>query len=155
MTWDNSKYIKLLLQRVSGSQDKWLMALRTTADYYGWTQEFPAWSPEVVDVRNGLEFFVDPGRRGEMFCETGLRVRISRSESTGGWPAGQTNQFKVSRNCGLRDLAEVAHFTQGDWHWMTSPYGERIKRARWEAMFQSSTYRRVGVMSRTRRAGAA
>ena len=147
MTWDNSKYVKLLLQRKAGTQDKYLIALRTTADYYGWTQEFPTWTPEIAFTSGGYEFFREPGRRGEMFCEAGRRIRVSRSPVKSGWPAGLVNQFKISENCGLWDLAEVAHFTQGNWHWMTCPFGERISRELWETRFQSrEPQRRRGLV---------
>ena len=148
MTWDNAQYVKLLLQREAGTQDKWLIALRTTADYYGWTEQFPAWSPEAVVVENGRRFFYDPGRRGEMFCEGGRRHKVCRSPSRNGTPAGKTNRFKLSANCGLVDIAEVAHFTQSDWYWMTAPNGERIRRERWELIYQESNpQQRGGLVS--------
>ena len=144
MTWDNNKYVKLLLEREEGQQDKYLIALRTTADYYGWTEEFPTWTLRTAFEVGGRKFARHPGTRGEMFCEVGLRLRVSRSPVTSGWPRGKVNQFKVSRNCSLWDIAEVAHFTQGDWHWLTCPYGERVSRARWEERYQTKTPRKRG-----------
>ena len=141
MTWDNSKYVKLLLERQQGKQDKWLIALRTTADYYGWTEQFPTWTLRPAPGEPpGSRFSMRPGR-GEMFCERGRRLRICRSRSRDGYPKGMTNAFKVSRNCGLFDLSEVAHFAQGDWHWMSSPRGGRIGRDRWESIYAVSPRR--------------
>ena len=137
MTWDNAKYVKLLLERRANRRDKYLIALRTTADYYGWTKQFPAWTPRVLG-RSGKYLLVrDPGRRGEMFCEAGFRVRVSRDPSKSGWPRGKVNAFKLSNNCSLWDLSEVAHFTEGDWYWMTGPKGERVSRERWELRYQT------------------
>ena len=144
MTWDNSKYVKLKIGDQPNKGSKYLIALRTTADYYGWTQEFEPWSPKVVETIGNRVFVSDPGRRGEMFCEAGRRHRICRSPKTAGMPKGMTNQFKVSANCGLADLAELAHFTLVDWHWMSSPHGERISRERWEEMYQATTSQRRG-----------
>ena len=144
MTWDPNAYVKLLLNREAGTRDKYLIALRTTADYYGWTEDFPIWTPKTVAVSGGYELCVDPGRRGRMFCEAGIRLRVCRSPSTAGNPRGMTNAFKVSTNCGKWDIAEVAHFTQGDWYWMTGPHGERIERARWEAHYQECNPRERG-----------
>jgi hypothetical protein len=148
MTWDNSKYIKLLIERPSGTGgDRWLIALRTTADYYGWTQEFERWTPKFLYEQGGYSFFAHPGR-GEMFCEAGRRHRICRTDSLHGMPRGKTNQFKVSRTCGLFDLSEIAHFTKSDWHWMSGPSGERISRDRWEAIYQAGPHnRRAGLVS--------
>ena len=144
MTWDNSKYIKLLLERRENKPDKWLIALRTTADYYGWTEQFPAWTLRTIATEGGYSFAFDPGRKGEMFCETGVSRRVCRSPSRDGNPAGLTNRFKISRTCGLFDVSEIAHFTKGDWHWMESPSGERVSRERWEAMYQAGHARRRG-----------
>lgn len=140
MTWDNAKYVKLLLQRSERGRDKYLIALRTTADFYGWTNEFPVWRPPIVRYEDGVPLVADPGRRGEMFCEPGHRLRISRSPSRSSYPAGLTNSFKVSRNCGLKDLAEVAHFTSGSWCWMSSPRGRRRTRSQWDEIYQAGTY---------------
>ena len=148
MTWDNSKYIKLLIERPSGTGgDRWLIALRTTADYYGWTQEFERWTPKVVYEQGGYSFSYR-GERGEMFCEPGQRLRICRTDSLHSTPRGKTNAFKVSRTCGLFDLSEIAHFTKGDWYWMSGPSGERISRDRWEAIYQAGPHnRRAGLVS--------
>ena len=138
MTWDNSKYIKLLLDRPAKGQDSWLIALRTTADYYGWTKQFPEWSLKIIATEGKYSFSMDPGRKGEMFCESGRKHRVCRSPSRDGNPAGMTNQFKVSRNTGLLQMAELAHFTEGDWHWMEGPRGERVSKDRWEARYQAT-----------------
>ena len=148
MTWDNSKYIKLLLHRPERGPDRWLIALRTTADHYGWTEEFEEWAPKPAFVENGISFFYEPGRRGEMFCEGGRRHRICRSPSKGGQPAGFTNQFKVSSSCTLFDMAELANFTKQEWYWMTSPEGERISRIRWASIYEAGTHlQRRGLVS--------
>ena len=143
MTWDNSKYIKLLISRET-RQDVYLIALRTTANYYGWSEQFEVWSPKPVLVENGRTWFMDPGRKGEMFCEAGRIHRICRSPSKRGHPAGLTNKFKVSRNARLLDLAEIAHLVQVDWHWMTGPSGERISRERWAEIHAANTSKRRG-----------
>ena len=137
MTWDNSKYIKLLLQRETGTRDKYLIALRTTADYYGWTEEFPAWTLRMAPGQSNPRICIDPGRRGEMFCEAGKRLVISRSPSKAGWPRGKANAFKISNNCTNLDIAEIAHFTKGDWYWLEGLFGQRRTRQDWEAMYEA------------------
>ena len=148
MTWDNSKYIKLLIFRQSReAPDKWLIALRTTADYYGWSEKFEIWTPKPLYEEGGYTFCMAPVG-GEMFCESGRRHRICRVATKHGYPHGMTNAFKVSRTCGLFDLSEIAHFTKGNWNWMCSPSGERITRDRWEAIYQAGPHnRRAGLVS--------
>lgn len=143
-----SEYIKLLLQREAGTQDKYLIALRATADHYGWTEEFPVWTPEPVGTSGGYTLIRDPGRLGELRCEAGITLRVSEAKTKAGYPKGQVHRFKVSANCGLWDIAEVAHFTKGPWYWMTSPTGTRIVRERWEARYQSKEpQQRRGLVS--------
>ena len=144
MTWDPAKYVKLLLTRKADTQDKYLIALRTTADYYGWTEEFPVWTPKTVRTEGDRRICYDPGRKGNTYCEAGRRHKVCRDPSRCGTPAGKTNRFKLSVNCGLVDIAEVAHFTQGEWYWMSAPNGERVSRERWEEIYQVGIARKRG-----------
>ena len=142
---NGSEFIKLLLWRGAGKKDKYLVALRATANYYGWTQEFEEWTPRSIGEAGNYTYCIDPGRKGNLIYASGMRLRICRSPKKQGMPAGLTNQFKVSRNCGLLDIAEIAHFTNVDWHWMDGPFGERIERARWERIYQAGIPGRRGV----------
>ena len=148
MSWVDSDYIKLLLWRPETGKDRWLIALRTTADYYGWTKEFEEWSPKVIGTSGGYQLCTDPGRRGKMYCEGGRRHRISRDPSRRGHTPGLCNQFKVSRSCTLFDMAELASLTEVNWYWMSAPTGERISRDRWLAMHEAGTRnQRAGLVS--------
>lgn len=95
MTWDPNAYVKLLLRREEGKRDKWLIALRTTADYYGWTQEFPIWRPKTVVQGPTYTFVSDPGRKGRMFWEGGRQHRICRSPKKAGFPRGLDEPVQV------------------------------------------------------------
>ena len=141
----SNDYVKLLLGREEGKRDKYLISLRTTANYYGWTKEFEEWAPKPINNIGKYQLFIDPGRKWDLRMHGGRRHYICRSPVTGGYPKGMTNAFKVSRTCGLLDLAELAHFTDIEWHWMSSPYGERISRDHWERIYQSGIPGRRGV----------
>ena len=130
-------YVKLWLGTADTRPAKYLIALRTTADYYGWTEELEAWRPKAVKTEGSVTFVQDPGRRGSLKLAGGRRHFVCRSPSTAGMPAGFTNAFRVSSRCGLPELAELAHFTKGEWFWMTGPFGERISRSRWEEIYQA------------------
>ena len=135
-----ANYVTLKLGESKGGRQKLLHALRTTADYYGWLEEFPVWIGKTVENDSGYRYLMDPGRRGHPQCMGGKRLRISRSPDKSRYAAGFTNAFKVSSNTGLLDLAELAHFTKIDWHWMESLDGERVDRARWEQRFVRTTH---------------
>lgn len=139
MSWSDKDYIKLLIWRPPSGPDRWLIALRTTADYYGWTEKFPMWSPKPIGTSGGYTLTREPGRRGRMYCEGGVRLRICRSPKTAGNPAGFTNAFKVSKSCTQFDLAELAYLTNEGWYWMSSQYGERISRDEWLRMHEAGT----------------
>ena len=149
MTWDNSKYVKLLIERPESSVgDKWLIALRSTADYYAWTETFERWIPNGSFEENGMTFFQRPSRDSQNHRGGGRGLRIGRSNSLHGNPARLTNRFTISNSIRLIDLAELAHFTKGDWHWMSTPNGERVTRDRWEAIYQKAGhYRGAGLVS--------
>ena len=144
MSWVDSDYVKLELFRPEGKDSRWLIALRTTADYYGWTDHFPLWSPPSWTGPDGRTLMFDPGRRGKRYKAGGRRLRICRSESRQGWPRGMTNAFKVSRSCTLFELAELGHHTSIDWQWMESFNGQRLSRGHWEDLYYRGFEKRRG-----------
>ena len=124
-------YVTLKLGETKSGSAKTLHALRTTADYYGWTEKFESWIGKPVESSGKYVLSRGTSRRGHPQNSGGRRLYISRSPVLTGYPAGLTNAFKVSANTALFDLAELAHFTKGDWQWMESPSHERITKARW------------------------
>ena len=138
-------YVKLLLHRPNATASKYLIAMRATADYYGWTKHFEIWTPKPIATDEGYIYCMDPGRKGHVMHEPGRRHRICRSPVRQGYPKGLTNAFRISRNCSLLDLAEVAHLTEADWCWMDSPFGERLSRDHWERIYQAGIPGRRGV----------
>ena len=135
MTWDPGKFCKLVLDRTPGKQGKFLYCLRTTAAFYGWDQAFPAWTPPTVYTDDRYEYSRVPLSGSHLGHQGGRRHFICRSESRQGQPAGKTNAFRVSRNCGLVDIAELAHFATGPWCWISCQYGGRRSREEWEEIY--------------------
>ena len=74
----------------------------------------------------------------------GNRHRICRARTTAGYPRGMTNAFRLSTSCSTIDIAELAHFTKGEWFWIEGLHGERISRERWEAIYQTGNSRAKG-----------
>ena len=134
------EFITLKLGETKSGRAKKLHALRSTANYYGWPEKFEEWSLEAEFEEGGRRFGFDPGRRGHPQCSSGYHVRICRSPSKDGFPAGFTNRFKVTKNTGLFDLAELAHFTKVDWEWMETPTSGRLTRADWERRYARTTH---------------
>jgi hypothetical protein len=137
-------HIKLVIWRPEGQTCRYISALRSTADYYGWTKEFEIWRPKTLYTQSGYSFSVMPKRQGRGHAVGGKRLRICRSPRKSGNPAGFTNQFKVSNSCRTADLAELANFTQGDWHWMEDLSGKRVSKEHWAEIYESGTTSRRG-----------
>ena len=138
-------HVKLTIWRPESQTARWISVLRTTADYYGWLKEFEIWTPKVIETKGGYSFHQMPNRRGRGHAEGGTTLRISRSQSRVGNPAGLTNKFKASNSCRLIDLAELAHFTQGDWYWMETFDGTRFSREHWEDIYRAGGRRNSPV----------
>ena len=133
------EHIKLVLWWPEGQTCRYISALRSTANYYGWTKEFELWRPKVLYTSRGFAYSVMPKREGRGHAVGGKRIRISRSPSKCGHPAGLTNQFKVSNSCRTADLAELANFTQGDWHWMEDLSGQRLSKEHWADIYSGAS----------------
>ena len=147
MSWSDKDYVKLLIYRPPTGADRWLIALRTTADYYGWTKHFEAWSPKPHLVTEKYTFIASPTKRGRMYCEPGRRHRISRDPSRRGHTPGLCNQFKLGSSCTLFDMAELAYLTDVNWYWMSGPKGARIGRDEWLRMHEASLRTGRGAVS--------
>ena len=132
-------YVKLVLGEDNIKNRAYLICLRTTADFYGWSEGLPTWAPKKLAVVGGYSIGHDPGRKGSLKLAAGKRLRISRSSSKAGNPAGFTNAFRVSKQVGVRHLAQLAHVTQGDWFWMQSLFGERVSRDQWAEIYEASS----------------
>ena len=133
-------YVTLKLGETKSGNVKTLHALRSTADYYGWTEKFEPWIGKIQFLQGDRAFLLQPSRRGYEAWSPGRRLRICRSPSKNGFPAGFTNAFKVSSNTGLFDLAELAHFTKVDWEWMQDTAYQRVSRVDWERRYASKTH---------------
>ena len=134
------EFVTLKLGETKSGAAKKLHALRTTANYYGWTEKFEEWSLKAEFEQGGRQFGRDPGRKGHSQCSSGFHVRICRSPVRSGLPAGFTNRFKVTANTGLFDLAELAYFTNVDWEWMETPRSGRVSRAEWIDRYARNTH---------------
>ena len=132
-------HIRLVLWWPEGQTCRYVTALRSTADYYGWTEEFKLWRPKTIKTTELGDWCYVPSREARGKANGGKRLRICRSPNRCGHPAGLTNQFMVSNSCRTFDLAELANFTKGDWYWMESLSGQRISREHWARIYKAGT----------------
>ena len=121
----NYTFTRLQIGTTNSGKSISLMAPKSTADFYGWSEAFPVWTPPKTDIGDGRIGFrrqkpaVMNGEHG------GSQFRICRSPKTAGYPAGYTNAFRLSANFRKQDIVAVAEATKVDWYWMVDPIGQK------------------------------
>lgn len=109
------------------------MCLKATADFYGWSKVFPDWNRARAEANDSRIRRAAHGIDVRRY--RGIRHFICRDlNTTQGFPAGLTNCFRTTTNTTARDLVAIAQATQIDYGWMTAKYGERRKKACWDAI---------------------
>lgn len=140
MVYKLSDFVELAVRRISKSNWVRLIALESTADFYGWTEVFPSLNEaKRVDYPDGL--FPHPGRKNlRMF--RAQPVHICRSETTKhGFPIRLTNRFRVTNNTRDVDLIAIAQATQIPFGWMTTRSGQRREQEYWMGIDLPDSYR--------------
>ena len=129
----------LLIRRAKSGNAIWLKARKETAEFYGWTKHFEPWAPgQRYDEATGLEYIASPTLKRSQ-VRGGRSLVISRSASKSGRKATYSNQFRISGEATIPDIAKVAQFTDVDWNWMETPSGERRTREEWLSIHQAWT----------------
>lgn len=133
-------FCELAVRRISKTNWVRLIALKSTADFYGWTKVFPSLiEAKRVDYPDGL--FPHPGRKNlRMFRAQPLY--ISRSESSKqGFPVRLTNRFRVTNNTRDLDLIAIAQAVQVPFGWMSDRHGQRRGQEYWMGTDLPDAYR--------------
>jgi len=61
----------------------------------------------------------------------GKQILISRAPSKGAYAPGKAHTIRINSRVNNIDLAELAHFTEAEWHWMEARNGARVDRQQW------------------------
>jgi hypothetical protein len=130
MVYKLDDFIELAIRRIAFANWVRLIALKTTADFYGWTEVFPRLNEaKRVDYPDGL--MQHPGRKNLRRFRAHPLV-ISRHEGgKHGYPVRLTNRFRVTNNAAELDLATIAQGTQIPFSWMTNKRGTRLCAEHW------------------------
>lgn len=121
-----------------------LLARKETAEFYGWTNHFDEHIPGYYkDEATGVAYMNQP-RLGGSKARWGRSLVISRHPSKHSTKATYANQFRVSSDATIADIAKIAKFTDVNWNWLQTPGGERRSREKWLAIHEAYTQRRWG-----------
>ena len=137
--YKREQYVQLAIRQLPRGEWVRLIGLKATADFYGWSEVFPTWNQARAVVNDTTTrrpaYSISPRRY------KGVRHFICRDlNTTQGFPAGLTNCFRVTTNATAQDLIAIAQATQINYGWMTAKYGERRKKACWDAIELPDSY---------------
>lgn len=137
--YGNDDYCELAVRRIRKGNWVRLIALKPTAEFYGWTTVFPlVREAQDVDYPGGIRPM--PVRRN-LTNYRALPLYVCRSKSNRqGFPRGLTNRFRVTNNATRLDLAAIAQAIQIDYGWMTARYGERVPKCQWDSVELPDAY---------------
>ena len=128
---DAHKHIKLVLRSLPSGQQSVICVQKATADFLGWTLHFPTYA-EWADQQEALGVPVNRQYRAhEPRKQLGIPLRIGRGRNKSRNERGLTHTFRIGSKVSLADLAELASFTEVDWHWMERPCGTRMEKSWW------------------------
>ena len=130
---------RLLIRRTKAGNPIVLQARKETAEFYGWTKHFERHIEGFrYDEASGVAYCNQP-RLKRTRQRMGIGLTISRGSSKHSHNATYSNQFRISSEATIADIAKVAKFTDVDWHWMETPSGERRSREEWLSLHEAWT----------------
>ena len=129
------EHVSLVLNERKGGKLAWVRAYWATIEFFGWNEEFQTEvqhkAQQSLDGR--VQFRKTRHKYG--IAGRGMMIHRARDRHRPG-PQGR-HRFRVANCFGLYDTAELAHFTKGDWHWMTTPDGILRSREELESIYQA------------------
>jgi hypothetical protein len=130
MVYRLDDFTQLAVRRISRSNWVRLIALKATADFYGWTEVFPSFNDaQRVDYPEG--FRPMPNKLNLRRFRAHPLVICRTDVTKQGFPVRLTNRFRVTNNAAVVDLATIAQATQIPFGWMTDKSGTRLCQEHW------------------------
>ena len=132
------EYVQLCISEKPTGRLAWVKARRGTAEALGWTEHFKSVNQHRAEQSpNGTVKLRTKSRdRGR----GGRRIQLGAGRDNHRPGPGERRQFKVGTTCSLFDLAELFHFTKGDWEWMSTPAGVRKPACVWEDIYAKAKF---------------
>ncbi len=130
----SERFVSLVLRTASNDEDIWIRCLRETAELYGWSEVFEEQIPgrgRQLRPDGTRPIYPSMARRPI----GGKGIRISRSPDKSKLVAGKTNRLRLHSRVTNRDLAELAHFTKGEWYWLETAKNKRVPREEWARIY--------------------
>lgn len=130
--------IQMLISVKGTGRFAWAQTSLVNAEAFGWFDHFQPVMKYLADGSpNGL---VHNARRRVGHRRPGCRIVLGKGSDRHRPGAGNRRQIRVNSTCSLFDLAELFHFTKGDWDYMTSQSGKVRTRSEWESIYATAKF---------------
>lgn len=127
-----STNVRLVLFSHAGGNYSVVTCRRATAEHFGWLKHYPTYSDVVFSEARAGDGLVPVNRlRAMNRAGYGKQILISRNPSKRAYAPGKTHTIRINSRVTNIDLAELAHFTEAEWHWMEARNGARVDRQQW------------------------
>lgn len=124
--------MRLILFTHPGGNQSIVTCQRATAEYFGWLKHFKTYDELIHEEAQAGNGRTTPQRiRAANRPPCGTQIRISRAATKGRYASGKAHSLRINSRVSNLDLAELAHFTEAEWHWMEARNGARVDRQKW------------------------
>ena len=123
------EHTSLVVRQAANGRLAWVRAMQATVDHFGWGEQFDT---EIEHrANNATGGWIQGNYKTRRFSSAGHQMTIWLGRDRHRPGSGNRRNFRVAHGFTKEDTAELAHFTQGDWYWMTTPSGEVWSREQW------------------------
>ena len=127
------EFLTLVLKTEGNGNQVWIKGQKQTLEFYGWDRHYDPWLPKGIREGRGRSQF---NRRGRRFGSYGGQaLRVCRSATTTGHPAGMTNVIRIHSHVTNKDLAELVALSAQPIAWMEDKRYHRIGYDQWMAVY--------------------
>jgi hypothetical protein len=129
------EHVSLVIRELGQYRLIWVRAMKATIDFMGWGREF---NTEIQHKSaRSADGLVQLTKKGHNSLVHGKKMVIYRGRNRHRPGPQNRHGFRIATHATLLDVAELAHFTTCDWHWMSSPNGVLRSREEWDAIYQA------------------
>lgn len=127
-----SKPVRLILFTHPGGNHSIVTCREDVAAHFGWLERYETYAQMVIREAKATNGLVDIHRiRAVNRNVGGQQLRVCRTVSKDGNPAGKTNAIRINSRVNNIDLAELVAFSKNDLQWMEARNGARVDRDTW------------------------
>lgn len=124
--------MRLILFTHPGGNQSIVTCQRATAEHFGWLTHFKTYGELIHEEALAGNGRITPQQiRAANRPPRGTQIRISRAATKGTYASGRAHSLRINSRVSNIDLAELAHFTEAEWHWMEARNGARVDRQKW------------------------